>query len=118
MSLDISIELAVFTAITNAKFARAIEFSSRIGKLMRRLPSLRGIQAFEAVARLGSLSAADDCLGITCRAVRHPIRGLESEFGVLPLRRTPPRLILNHAGRHLRAAGGDRFRALHPADIA
>src|SRR3546814_18468252 len=107
MSLDISIELAVFTAITNAKFARAIEFSSRIGKLMRRLPSLRGIQAFEAVARLGSLSAAADSLGITGRAGSHRIRGLESEVGVHRLHRTPRGRILHDRGRRHRGAGGE-----------
>src|SRR3546814_8306166 len=115
MSLDISIELAVFTAITNAKFARAIEFSSRIGKLMRRLPSLRGIQAFEAAARLGSLSAAADSLGITGSAVSHRIRGLESELGVHLLRRTPRGLILTDAGRRYRGAVEDAFAGLTQA---
>src|SRR3546814_15478967 len=92
-----------------------MEFSSRIGKLMRRLPSLRGIQAFEAVARLGSLSAAADSLGITGSAVRHRIRGLQSELGVHMLRRTPRGLILTAAGRRYRRAGEDAFAGLTQA---
>src|SRR3546814_8321147 len=79
---------------------------------MRRLPSLRGIQAFEAVARLGSLSAAADSLGITGSAVSHRIRGLESELGVHLLRRTPRGLILTDAGRRYRGAVEDAFAGL------
>jgi LysR family glycine cleavage system transcriptional activator len=32
---------------------------------MRRVPSLRGLQAFEAVARTGNLAAAAESIGIT-----------------------------------------------------
>ena len=82
---------------------------------MRRLPSLRGIQAFEAVARLGSLAAAADTLGITGSAVSHRIRGLESELGVQLLQRSPRGLALTDAGRRYRGAVEDAFASLAQA---
>src|SRR3546814_5357054 len=77
--------------------------------------TLKGIQAFEAVALLGSLSAAADSLGITGSAVIHRIRGLESELGVHLLRRTPRGLILTDAGRRYRGAVEDAFACLTQA---
>lgn len=85
---------------------------------MRRLPSLRGIQAFEAVARLGSLAAAADTLGITGSAVSHRIRGLERELGVQLLRRSPRGLSLTDAGRRYRGAVEDAFAGLAQATSA
>ncbi|GAB4227881.1 MAG: transcriptional regulator GcvA [Kiloniellaceae bacterium] len=73
---------------------------------MRRLPSLRGLQAFDAVARLGNLAAAADALGVTASAVSHRIRGLEQELGVQLLQRSPRGLALTEAGR--RYQGGVR----------
>jgi LysR family transcriptional regulator, glycine cleavage system transcriptional activator len=66
---------------------------------MRRVPSLRGLQAFEAVARTGSLAAAASSIGITPSAVSHRIRGLEDELGLPLLRRLPKGLGLTEAGR-------------------
>lgn len=82
---------------------------------MQRLPSLRGIQAFEAVARLGNLTPAADALGITASAVSHRLRGLESELGVLLLRRTPQGLALTEAGRRYRGAVEQAFAGLAQA---
>lgn len=45
------------------------------------MPSLRALKAFEAVARLGSMSAAALELNVTQGAVSHQIRGLEDELG-------------------------------------
>ena len=82
---------------------------------MLRLPSLRGLQAFEAVARLGNLAAAADSLGITPSAVSHRLRGLEKELGVALLQRSPRGLALTDAGRRYRdgveAAFGDLAKA-------
>ena len=82
---------------------------------MRRLPSLRGLQAFEAVARLGSLAAAADFLGITGSAVSHRIRGLEKELDVHLLQRSPRGLALTDAGRRYRAAVENAFASLAEA---
>lgn len=82
---------------------------------MQRLPSLRGIQAFEAVARLGSQAAAAEFLGITGSAVSHRIRGLEKELGMNLLQRSPKGLSLTEAGRRYRGAVEDAFAGLAQA---
>ncbi|MGF1593978.1 MAG: LysR substrate-binding domain-containing protein [Kiloniellaceae bacterium] len=79
---------------------------------MRRLPSLKGIQAFEAVARLGNLAAAAEALGITASAVSHRVRGLERELGVHLLHRTPRGLTLSQAGRRYQGAVEVAFAGL------
>ncbi|NIA69109.1 LysR family transcriptional regulator [Pelagibius litoralis] len=82
---------------------------------MRRLPSLRGIQAFEAVARFGNLAGAADFLGITGSAVSHRIRGLEKELGVQLLQRSPRGLTLTDAGRRYRGGVETAFAGLAQA---
>jgi LysR family glycine cleavage system transcriptional activator len=80
-----------------------------------RLPSLRGLQAFEAVARLGSLAAAAEALGITASAVSHRIRGLEQELGILLLQRSPKGLTPTTAGRRYHGAVATAFAGLSDA---
>jgi LysR family glycine cleavage system transcriptional activator len=46
-----------------------------------RQPMLNAVRAFEAAARLGSLKAAAEALGVTPSAVSHQIRQLEQELG-------------------------------------
>jgi LysR family glycine cleavage system transcriptional activator len=82
---------------------------------MRRVPSLRGLQAFGAVARTGNLAAAADSIGITASAVSHRIRGLEEELGVRLLRRLPRGLALTEAGQRYRVAVEDAFALLAKA---
>lgn len=79
---------------------------------MARLPSLRGLQAFEAVARLGNLAAAAAQLAITPSAVSHRIRGLEDELGLALLARSSHGLRLTEAGRRYRAGVEDAFALL------
>ena len=52
-----------------------------------RLPSLNALRAFEAAARLGSLTRAAEELHVTPSAVRHQIKALEDELGSPLLRR-------------------------------
>jgi LysR family glycine cleavage system transcriptional activator len=87
---------------------------------MRRIPTLRGLQAFEAVARAGNLAAAADTLGITASAVSHRIRGLEEELGVRLFSREPKGLSLTAAGRRYRVGVEDAFDLLAraTADLA
>jgi LysR family glycine cleavage system transcriptional activator len=80
--------------------------------MMQRLPSLRGLQAFDAVARSGNLAAAANSLGITPSAVSHRLRGLEDELGIRLLERTPKGLALTEAGRRYRGAVEDAFNQL------
>lgn len=82
---------------------------------MRQLPSLRGLQAFEAVARLGTLAAAAETLGITASAVSHRLRGLEAELGVELLQRSPRGLALTAAGRRYQGAVAEAFSGLAQA---
>lgn len=52
-----------------------------------RLPPLAALRAFEAVARLGSLSRAAAELSVTKSAVSHQLRTLEADLGAVLLRR-------------------------------
>lgn len=70
-----------------------------------RLPPLTALRAFQAVASLGSLSAAARALNVTHAAVAQQVRGLEAHLGLA---------LLHRAGRGmaLTAEGGDLARAL------
>lgn len=48
---------------------------------MRQIPSLHGLRAFEAAARLGSFLFASEELHLTPSAISHQIRALEKHFG-------------------------------------
>ncbi|GHD63268.1 LysR family transcriptional regulator [Thalassobaculum fulvum] len=73
-----------------------------------RLPSLNALRAFEAVARLGSLTRAAAELHVTPSAVRHQIRALEEDLGRTLLRRSGNALVPTEAANgalgHLRRA--------------
>ena len=70
----------------------------------RVLPPLGGLRAFEAAARLGSVTAAADELCVTHGAVSRHIRGLEEWAGVALFDRVGKRLKLTEAGRAYRDA--------------
>ncbi|MEJ8571486.1 LysR substrate-binding domain-containing protein [Microbaculum marinum] len=78
----------------------------------RRIPSLRGLQAFDAIARTGNLAAAAADIGVTPSAVSHRLRGLESELRVRLLRRDPKGLVLTEQGRRYRTSVEDAFALL------
>ena len=54
---------------------------------MSTTPSLHALRAFEAVARLGSMSAAAEELAVTHGAISRHVRALEDSLGVLLLKR-------------------------------
>jgi LysR family glycine cleavage system transcriptional activator len=64
----------------------------------RRLPPLRALQAFEAAARLGSVTRAAAELGVTPSAISHQIAQLEDHVGVPLFHRTGRRVAVNDAG--------------------
>ncbi len=68
---------------------------------MRRLPPLSSLRAFEAVARLGSVTKAADEIGRTHGAVSRQLRSLQEAFGAPLFEKdgTGPRL--NRAGLRL-----------------
>ncbi|MEY2800903.1 MAG: hypothetical protein RL513_487, partial [Pseudomonadota bacterium] len=63
------------------------------------MPSLRTLQTFLAVARLGSFAAAGQEVGLTSAAVGLQIRALERELGVALFDRSARAAILNTEGR-------------------
>ena len=69
--------------------------------LMRRLPPLVALRAFEAVARLGSFRLAAEELHVTPTAVSHQLRIFEEHCGQMLLRRRPRPLSLTEAGARL-----------------
>jgi LysR family glycine cleavage system transcriptional activator len=56
-------------------------------RLSPHIPPLSALKAFEAVARLGSLSRAADELNVTKSAISHQLRALESTLGTTLLHR-------------------------------
>jgi LysR family glycine cleavage system transcriptional activator/LysR family transcriptional regulator of beta-lactamase len=68
---------------------------------MRRLPSLNGLRAFEAAARLGSFAAGGDELNVTQAAVSRMVRTLESRLGFPVFARHANRLTLTPQGKAL-----------------
>ncbi len=62
------------------------------------LPSLRGLQAFEAAARTGSFAAAADELSVSAAAVSQLIRTVEEQLGRKLFHRVNRRVVLTEAG--------------------
>lgn len=92
---------------------------------MATLPSLRGLQAFEAAARTGSFAAAAEELSISAAAVSQLIRTVEDQMGRKLFHRINRRVVLTEAGVEMlprlsmafreissvaRDVGGDAFR--------
>jgi LysR family glycine cleavage system transcriptional activator len=74
-----------------------------------RLPSLNALRAFEAAARLASVSRAAAELHVTHSAVSHQIKSLESEIGVPLFRRVGRGVMATAVGEQLEAALSDAF---------
>ncbi|MDQ8035673.1 MAG: LysR substrate-binding domain-containing protein [Bordetella sp.] len=74
--------------------------------LPQHMPPLAALRAFEAVARLGSLSSAAAELHVTKSAVSHQLRALEADLGVILLHRggTVRRAQVTEAGADLLAS--------------
>ncbi|MFC0267173.1 LysR family transcriptional regulator [Kushneria aurantia] len=78
----------------------------------RSLPPLNALRAFEATARLGSVTAAAEELSVTHGAVSRQIRALEAHFATTLFDRAGRGLVLTRHGRRLHAGVGDAFTAL------
>ncbi len=70
----------------------------------RRLPPLNAVRVFEAAARLGSLKAAGEELGVTASAVSHQVRQLEDGLGVRLFTRRNNAIELTAEGARFAAA--------------
>ena len=67
--------------------------------MLRRLPPLNALKAFEAAARRESFTRAAEELFVTQGAVSHQVKALESELGVKLFNRERQRLIITKVGR-------------------
>ena len=79
---------------------------------MRRLPSLNGLRAFEAAARLGSFVAAGEELHVTQAAISRMVRLLEERLGFKLFDRMPNGLALTPQGRALQPGLTAAFDAI------
>jgi LysR family transcriptional regulator, glycine cleavage system transcriptional activator len=80
--------------------------------MLRRLPSLNALKAFEAAARHGSFTKAADELFVTQGAVSHQVKALEGELGVRLFNRERQRLVITDAGRSYLEVVRDAFDRL------
>ncbi|MGE3930212.1 MAG: transcriptional regulator GcvA [Hyphomonadaceae bacterium] len=83
--------------------------------MVRRLPPLNALRAFEAVARLGSVAAAAEELGVTPGAVSQSVKALEGYFGRALLRRATRGLGLTDAAAAALPALSEGFDRLAEA---
>lgn len=77
-----------------------------------RLPSLKALQAFEAVARHSSFSKAADELAVTHGAVSRQVRSLEQHLGLILFRRTARGAELTERGEVLFRSANSAFNTL------
>lgn len=76
-------------------------------------PSLNALRAFDATARLGSMSGAARVLNVTHGAVSRQVRQLEQQLGMPLFIRAHGRLELTSEGRTLSKTTHDAFSQLH-----
>ena len=79
------------------------------------LPQLNRLRAFEAVARLGSLSLAGGALGVSASAVGRQIKDLEGALGVPVVQRDGRGIRLTDEGRNLIAGLKPAFNLIYSA---
>src|SRR6476469_7187320 len=77
--------------------------------MLRRLPPLNALKAFEAAARHESFTRAAEELCVTQGAVSHQVKALEAELGIKLFNRERQRLIITEAGRDYLAVLRDAF---------
>jgi LysR family transcriptional regulator, glycine cleavage system transcriptional activator len=81
----------------------------KAGLMLRRLPPLNALKAFEAAARHESFTRAAEELFVTQGAVSHQVKALESELGVKLFNRERQRLLITEAGRQYLTILRDAF---------
>lgn len=88
--------------------------------MARHLPPLNALRAFEAAARLESMSRAADELSVTHAAVSHQVKALEEWIGLPLFRREHRRIRLTEAGADLLPVLAQAFDAIDArlADVA
>ncbi|MBM3556748.1 MAG: transcriptional regulator GcvA [Alphaproteobacteria bacterium] len=82
---------------------------------MAALPPLDALHAFEAIARLGSVTKAADSLALTQSAVSHRLKALEERVGAPLFRRQGRRLVLTEKGAAFLPPVREAFELLRQA---
>lgn len=77
--------------------------------MLRRLPPLNALKAFEAAARHESFTRAAEELCVTQGAVSHQVKALEAELGIKLFLRERQRLVITGAGREYLVVLRDAF---------
>jgi LysR family glycine cleavage system transcriptional activator len=77
--------------------------------MLRRLPPLNALKAFEAAARHESFTRAAEDLCVTQGAVSHQVKALEAELGIKLFNRESQRLVITEAGREYLGVLRDAF---------
>src|SRR3954468_11840235 len=77
--------------------------------MLRRLPPLNALKAFEAAARHESFTRAADELCVTPGAVSHQVKALEATLGLKLFNRERQGLVITEAGRDYLAVLRDAF---------
>ena len=77
--------------------------------MLRRLPPLNALKAFEAAARHESFTRAAEELCVTQGAVSHQVKALEAELGIKLFNRERQRLVITEAGREYLIVLRDSF---------
>jgi LysR family transcriptional regulator, glycine cleavage system transcriptional activator len=85
--------------------------------MLRKLPPLNALKAFEAAARHSSLTVAGSELGVTHGAVSRQVQTLEHWLGIKLFRRFNRRLELTEAGQHYLAEIGPLLDRLSQASV-
>lgn len=80
--------------------------------MLRRLPPLNALKAFEAAARHESFTRAAEELCVTQGAVSHQVKALEAELGIKLFNRERQRLVLTGAGHDYLAVVRDALDRL------
>jgi LysR family transcriptional regulator, glycine cleavage system transcriptional activator len=75
--------------------------------MLRRLPPLNALKAFEAAARSQSFTRAAEELNVTHGAVSHQVKALEATLGIRLFNRERQRLVITDAGREYLAVVRD-----------
>jgi LysR family transcriptional regulator, glycine cleavage system transcriptional activator len=83
-----------------------------VRSMLRRLPSLNALKAFEAAARHESFTKAADELAVTQGAVSHQVKALEAELRLRLFNRERQRLVITEAGRSYLEVVRDAFDRL------
>ncbi|CAM0556510.1 LysR family transcriptional regulator [Vreelandella titanicae] len=76
------------------------------------MPPLSALRAFEATARLGSVTAAADELSVTHGAVSRQLKSLDDHFGVALFAKAGRGIVLTSHGERLQSGVGEAFSRL------